>query len=715
MFRLNTNDIAVYQDHYKRYFSVRVLMLLVYLAAALYYLSWRVTVINPHDAVSGWVLFGAEFYIFLASLLFVMSSWRVRPAISPPAPEGLNVDVFVPTYNESVSIIRRTLYAAVNIEYPHQTWLLDDGNRPEMKALAEELGCRYLARKENTEAKAGNLNNALKHSTADFIAFFDADHIAEKTFLHKLLGYFNDPKVGFVQTPQSFYNTNSFEHRGMFGTKRKLLWEEQSLFYRLQQPAKDHFNGMFFCGCSGVIRREALDAVGGFLVQTSTEDIHTSLRIHRKGYRSIFHNETLAYGIGSSQFDAYCRQRLRWKQGNLHTCKLESVPFTKGLSFWQKICYATVLFTSLEGWARLVFYTAPIVVLLFGFQPIVTTIDVHLMHILPFLLLVLLYVTEAGRGYARVVMAEHYGMAKYALFCIASSGVFGVDTKFKVTPKSYSGKLPIFHLLPQFTLLILNLAAIIVGISGYHLGIYANNALVPVMCILAAFNAAFAWSVIHVALRCQDNDAEFYPFAVPLPMRLKLGKETLLVTSTAISTKECQFTLPQPQHIALQDHISGEIFLPEGPIRISGHVTACEKNNITLRFNWDAQAPQDQLNYTLHNCTWHRILLNQREFIRTPLYLIDALIRKLLGKAEETVAWELFPYQDKKDNTLRMGLRAVTEHTRKALPYCLLFSPSHQEIIAYEGFMEQKTGQKWHLTPSSRQAPSGLYLFEYCA
>ncbi|MCW8959132.1 MAG: glycosyltransferase, partial [Gammaproteobacteria bacterium] len=152
------------------------------------------------------LIYGAELFGFMTALLHIFMTWRLKCRVSPPVPEGLRVAVFIPTFDESEDLVRNTLIAALHMDYPHETWLLDDGNRPSMRAQAEELGVRYLARSDNTHAKAGNLNHALAHTDADFIAVFDADHAPQRHFLERTLGYLAaDDKVAFVQTPQDFF------------------------------------------------------------------------------------------------------------------------------------------------------------------------------------------------------------------------------------------------------------------------------------------------------------------------------------------------------------------------------------------------------------------------------------------------------------------------------------------------------------------------------
>ncbi len=157
--------------------------------------------------------------------------WKMpeRKSIKPEL--NLSVDVFITVLNEPVDLIRKTIYAAVNMDYPHKTYVLDDGNNKEIKNLAILLGAKYLSRSDNKDAKAGNLNNGLAHSKGDYIAVFDADHIPNRKFLTETLGFFKNNKVAFVQVPQEFYNINSFQHR--FKEFFEEIWSEQAIFFRV--------------------------------------------------------------------------------------------------------------------------------------------------------------------------------------------------------------------------------------------------------------------------------------------------------------------------------------------------------------------------------------------------------------------------------------------------------------------------------------------------
>jgi hypothetical protein len=254
---------------------IRKTIAIVYFCFAAVYLTWRATVFNPDALLFSLIFYLAELLGFVLAGFMIAISWRYRIREACRVPPNLTVDVFVPTYNESADMVRRTTLAAINIRYPHVTWLLDDGNRPEMKALADELGCRYLARASNVSAKPGNLNNALKHATGDFVAVMDADFVAQQNFLDRTLGHFTDPRVAFVQCPQDYYNVSAFQYRGE--SRERYLWHDEAPFYQVLQPGRDHWNATSSCGTSVVYRRSALDAVGGFAPETVTEGTSTAI------------------------------------------------------------------------------------------------------------------------------------------------------------------------------------------------------------------------------------------------------------------------------------------------------------------------------------------------------------------------------------------------------------------------------------------------------
>jgi glycosyltransferase involved in cell wall biosynthesis len=203
-----------------------------------------------------WVL---ELYAAVGLGLFAFSLWNLDWQVIPERVQrtDLRVGVLIPTYNEPMEVLLPTVAAAVALEPKHETYVLDDGQRLWVHAMAVSLSARYIAREERTHAKAGNLNHALAQLDLDVIGVLDADHIADAGFLTHILGYFEDPRVAVVQTPQDFYNLDSFEHdknRSWFWRgRRSISFNEQRLFYRAIQPGKNRWKAVFWCGTNAVV------------------------------------------------------------------------------------------------------------------------------------------------------------------------------------------------------------------------------------------------------------------------------------------------------------------------------------------------------------------------------------------------------------------------------------------------------------------------------
>jgi len=350
--------------------AIRGLALLA-LAVTAAYLVWRATAtLDPANPWLSVALLVLEIHAGLGLALFTFSLWDVdrRPAMGPVPEAPGRVAVLVPTYNEGTEILLPTIAAAVSMRLPHETWVLDDGDRPAIARLAADLGARYLARPTHEHAKAGNLNHALGLIEADFVAVLDADHVASPDFLAHTLGYFADPKVALVQTPQDFYNRTSFEHDAA-GSEQD-AFHEQTLFYRILQPGKNRWNAAFWCGTGAVVRVAALREVGGVATDTITEDIHTTIRLHRRGWRTVYHNEILVRGLAAGDAETYQAQRLRWGTGAMQVLRTENPLVVPGLTLGQRLGYASTLLGWFDAWRSLGFLVLPIAVVVTGAVPI---------------------------------------------------------------------------------------------------------------------------------------------------------------------------------------------------------------------------------------------------------------------------------------------------------------------------------------------------------
>ena len=344
------------------------------------------------------------------------------------------VAVLIPTYNEGPEILVPTIAAAVAMEPAHETWVLDDGERPEVERLAAALGAKYLARPTHEHAKAGNLNHALGVIQADIIAVLDADHVAASEFLAATLGYFSDPKVALVQTPQDFYNVTSFEHGS--GMAMGEPFHEQTLFYRLLQPGKNRWNAAFWCGTNALVRVSALEDVGGAATDTITEDIHTTIRLHRRGWKTVYHNEVLARGLAADDAAQYQLQRNRWGTGAMQVLRAENPLVVSGLTVGQRLGYAATLLGWFDAWRSLGFLLLPPAVLLTGQIPIVAdgltfALIFGVTYVLQQAALFLL-----GRGAYRPILSIVFDLVRMSPNAIATlTLVLPRTPRFRVTPK----------------------------------------------------------------------------------------------------------------------------------------------------------------------------------------------------------------------------------------------------------------------------------------
>jgi cellulose synthase (UDP-forming) len=379
-----------------RFGSRRVTLILCALsvAASSRYLFWRTTqTLHFHSLIEGVLgvgLYLAELYAWLILVLgYLQTIWPLERGVRPieGAPEDWpTVDVFIPTYNEDLEIVQDTVLAALSMDYPpdrFRVWLLDDGRRPEFKDLADAAGCSYLTRPDNFQAKAGNLNNALKHTSGELICIFDCDHVPTRAFLQMTVGWFQEEaKLALLQTPHHFYSPDPLQRNLV--TVRDVP-EEEALFYGVVQPGNDLWNAAFFCGSCAVLRRSALNQTRGFAGETVTEDAHTALKLQRLGWASAYLNVRLASGLATERLALHIGQRARWARGMIQILRRDCPLFGPGLSPAQRLCYFNAALHFLFALPRVVFLTSPLAFLLFGQNVIEASAPMIFVYALPHL------------------------------------------------------------------------------------------------------------------------------------------------------------------------------------------------------------------------------------------------------------------------------------------------------------------------------------------
>jgi cellulose synthase (UDP-forming) len=357
-------------------------------------------------------------------------SWSRPSAVRPPATPGRAVDVYLCTYDEPFEVVAATLAGCRALTYPHTTYLLDDGKRPEMAELARVAGAEYLTRPDNLHAKAGNINAALPRTEGELVLMLDADHVPMPDALDATVGYFDDEKVALVQTPHDFFNHDSVQH---YVVGR----HEQSLFYRVVCPGKDRHGAAYWCGSAALLRREALLEIGGVATETIAEDFHTTIRMLRHGWTSRYHDEVLVQGLAPHDLDSYLLQRDRWARGNLAVFTLPESPLrARELRPLQRLSYFASLAAYLAPPMRLLLLATLGAVLWTGALPMKISVVALAALWLPAVSLNLLAGSALTRGYMKIGETAHYELMTMEIYTRALRCVFRPGhTAFKVTPK----------------------------------------------------------------------------------------------------------------------------------------------------------------------------------------------------------------------------------------------------------------------------------------
>jgi cellulose synthase/poly-beta-1,6-N-acetylglucosamine synthase-like glycosyltransferase len=574
-------------------------------AYLVFYLTWRATsTLNTEALWFSILLLGIEATALINFGLFAFMTWDVEHTSPFQFRPGARADIFIPTYNEDLAILEATLVGCAAVTYPHITYVLDDGRRPEVEQLARRLGCEYLTRPDNAHAKAGNLNAALGRSDGEFIAILDADTVPQPDFFDKTLGYFVDDHVGLVQLPQEFYNIDSVQHTG--GQDAVDLWHEQELFYRVIQPGKHRWGASFWCGSPSVVRRAALESVGGVATHSITEDLETTLRLHARGWKTVYHNEALAFGIAAQTLHAFAVQRLRWAQGTMQLLRSPQNPLLlRGLSVPQRLSHLASMVTYLDSYTKLAYLVAAPVTLLTGLLPVKVEAGSFLLHWLPYFTLGIAANAALGRGSFRYLATERYNMLKMFTFIAASTVLFWPRAlQFRVTPKragatSYS--LERSQLKPHFALFAFIVASVVVGCINLNWGItaqYADGTVAIVSVGWALLSGGLLGiTLLQILRRLHSRDE--YRFRVGLTGSIRLSTTlSLPITTEDLSVRGCSVVLGSAMDNRTVETVS--LALPDGALTAMVevvHETSLGDNQwrVGLRFRALGQDERERL------------------------------------------------------------------------------------------------------------------------
>jgi cellulose synthase (UDP-forming) len=367
---------------------LHLFLILLSLVATLRYLHYRLNyTLNFDDWINGifcFLLLAAELYAIGTLVLAYFQTLKIKDRKPVdlslyPQEQWPKVDIYIPTYNEDVEIVRKTTLCALAIDYPadkKRVYVLDDGRaekykarREQLRQMCEELGATMLTRDNNDHAKAGNINTAFKRTEGDLVLILDCDHMPVKEFLMHTVGFFFNPNVAFVQTPHWFYNPDPFERNLL--TQGKIPVGNE-LFYKVLQKGNDFWNAAFFCGSAAVIRKEYALQIGGIATETVTEDCHTAFRLHSLGYESVYYDKIMVAGLAPEKFSAYVGQQVRWARGMAQILRLENPLINPKLNLTipQRLCYFSATSHFFYGYPRLMYAIAPPLFLLFGINSV---------------------------------------------------------------------------------------------------------------------------------------------------------------------------------------------------------------------------------------------------------------------------------------------------------------------------------------------------------
>ncbi len=657
-------------------------------AASLRYMYWRLTESvdfdSPVNAFFGWGLVLAELYTLCILLLgYFQTAWPLERR-SSLLPDDLDkwptVDIFIPTFNEPLSVVKSTIFAAQGLDWPidkFKIYLLDDGRRPEFKAFCEIAGVEYLSRENNIGYKAGNLNYALGKTSAEYVAIFDSDHIPTRTFLQISMGSFlRDAKLAMLQTPHFFYSADPFERN--LNTFRKVP-NEGDLFYGLVQDGNDLWNASFFCGSCAVIRREPLMEIGGIASETVTEDAHTALKLSRRGYNTAYLGIPMSAGLATESLSGHIKQRIRWARGMAQIFRVDNPLLGRGLSLGQRLCYLNAMLHFFYGLPRLVFLTAPLAFLFFQAEVFHSTPLMVLAYALPHIFTSHITNSKIQKQYRHSFWNEVYEtvLAWYLVGPVVKAVLTPKSGSFNVTAKGgfvgddfYDWKIA----RPYVILMVLNVLGIVAGVTMLIRGdVSTSTTLINLAWVL--YNVVIVGASIGVAFE-KSHEWATPKISAVIPASLIFGNgKTLACETNSFSTKGVGLTVPRARDIALGTEVKLALFRGQSefifPAKVvdSGGAIELEFEQLTLvqerhltqmtfsrADNWATtwgRGPEDQLLKSLKGVFSHGVLNLVPLLYRVTRLYTKKIPRRWMGQLKTVTAKTPSVFQIPQFNFLR--------------------------------------------------------------
>ncbi len=325
------------------------------------------------------------YYLLIFSLTFlafrIAYEWYHYFSISKTAEPHLEKDFTVDVLTtfcpgEPYEMILETLEAIQAIEYPHTTYRCDEANDPYLIDQCKRLGVVHVTRNNRQNAKAGNINNALRQATGEICLILDPDHVPAPDYLHRVLPYFQDPAVGFVQVVQAYKNINE-------NIIAKGSAQQTFQFYGPMMMSMNSYGTAQAIGANCTFRRAALDSIGGHAPGLA-EDMNTSMKLHAQGWKSRYVPLVLSRGLVPNTISAYYKQQLKWSRGVFELLVTTYRQNFSRFTLRQKIHYGLLPWHYFSGAIYLINFLVPILSLVLGLIPMKINLPYFFLMGMPF-------------------------------------------------------------------------------------------------------------------------------------------------------------------------------------------------------------------------------------------------------------------------------------------------------------------------------------------
>lgn len=450
--------------------KICVLLLAVFIFS---YLTYRVLFTLPFEF--GWlnsamgVMFLIAEFISLSEILITLIQFRSDDEVDDgnvKVQKFEKVDVLIATHNEEPELLYKVVNGLKKQTYPSELvniFLCDDGKKDHgIKKLAKTMNVGYFRLRNNNQHKAGNLNNALKKTNSPYVITVDADMIANEHAVETLVAHIqSDPNLSFVQSPQSFYNPDSFRFN-LYADND--FPDEQSFFFKIVNPARSLTSSCVYCGSNTILRRSAIESIGGIATNSVTEDFATAVSLQRKGWKNKAISKVLFNGLAPYTIPELLKQRSRWCRGCFQVLKNNKFFLTRDFTLKQFLNNVSIIIFWLNFFIRTGYLTLPLLVTA---GCIVTTIssEALLLIWLPMFILSLIntkIVSQNTRSmfYSDLVVT----IQSFALAEASIKELFNIPLGFEITNKIKPFRLKNFskYGTPHLIYLVLSISALII-------------------------------------------------------------------------------------------------------------------------------------------------------------------------------------------------------------------------------------------------------------